>query len=304
MSAITATRIGQNPFTPRSGQEPKAFLGRGKELGVFSKHLEKAEKGRCDHFVVVGGWGTGKTTLLKEFRKIAQSRTVLSSYVAVHEFSSADLLPPVVQLLTHIPRNLPIRFDRLRKFTRYLQGVGITLPVIGGGFEISEKKQFDGDPQVLLLEGLLHLWHEIKEQTDVLLILLDDVQHYDSVRHVLGILKNVLSDDDSAGKTGYLVTLAATEEGWSADCSMSLLPGNELAEFANQAPICKLCQPRGSSLQLIQIARPVTLESKRCRVNTNSGATNSTIADSGEHAVPLGFSSVTHPGCLESMLGV
>jgi hypothetical protein len=212
---MAVTTIGQNPFTPRSGQEPKVFLGRKKELEGFQKNLDKAKKKRYDHFVVVGGWGTGKTTLLKEFRKIAHAQNVLSSYVAVHEFPSSELLPPIVQLLTHIPRNLPIKFDRLKKFSKYLQGVGITLPVIGGGIEISEKKRFDGDPQVLLLDGLLQLWQELKEETDALVVCLDDVQNYESVKQILGILKNVLSDEDIIKKTGYLFALAATDEGWS-----------------------------------------------------------------------------------------
>jgi len=212
---MAVTTIGQNPFTPRSGQEPKVFLGRKKELEGFQKNLDKAKKKRYDHFVVVGGWGTGKTTLLKEFRKIAHAQNVLSSYVAVHEFPSSELLPPIVQLLTHIPRNLPIKFDRLKKFSKYLQGVGITLPVIGGGIEISEKKRFDGDPQVLLLDGLLQLWQELKEETDALVVCLDDVQNYESVKQILGILKNVLSDEDIIKKTGYLFAPAATDEGWS-----------------------------------------------------------------------------------------
>jgi ATPase subunit of ABC transporter with duplicated ATPase domains len=65
---------GSNPFTPRSGQEPKVFIGREKELATFTKHLENMKVKRYDHFVVVGGWGTGKTTLLKEFRKIAHAQ--------------------------------------------------------------------------------------------------------------------------------------------------------------------------------------------------------------------------------------
>lgn len=213
---MSASAIGPNPFTPRSGQEPKVFIGREKELATFAKHLENTKVKRYDHFVVVGGWGTGKTTLFKEFRKIAHAQRVLTSFVSIHEFASGDLLAPVVQLLTHIPRNLPIKFDRLKRFAKYLQGVGITLPVIGGGIEIGEKKRFEGDPQVLLLEGLVQLWQELKQETDAVVVFLDDVQNYEEVKQVLGVLKNVLSDDDIATKTGYLFVLSATEEGWSS----------------------------------------------------------------------------------------
>jgi len=191
------------------------FLGREKELATFAKHLESTKAKRYDHFVVVGGWGTGKTTLLKEFRKMAHAQRVLTSFVSVHEFTGGELLAPVVHLLTHIPRNLPIKFERLKRFSKYLQGVGITLPVIGGGIEISEKKKYEGDPQGLLLQGLLELWQELKQQTDALVVCLDDVQHYDAVGQFLSVLKNVLSDDDISKKTGYLFVLAATEEGWA-----------------------------------------------------------------------------------------
>lgn len=209
---MSTTAIKSNPFTPRSGLEPKVFLGREKEMEAFAKLLNNTKAKRYDHFVVVGSWGTGKTTLLKEFRKTVQTKKVLASLVSVHEFTSGDLLPPIIQLLTYIPRNLPIKFERFKRFTKYLQGVGVTLPVVGGGFEIGEKKRFDGDPQVLLLDGLVQLWQELKEETDALVVFLDDVQHYESVPQVLGVLKNVLSDDDIMKKTGYLFVVAATKE--------------------------------------------------------------------------------------------
>jgi len=213
---MTKQTLGSNPFTPRSGHEPKVFLGREAELALFSKHLAGAMQKRYDHFVVLGGWGTGKTTLLKEYRKQAQAQGILTSFVSVHEFAGNDLSAPVSHLLTQTTRTLPIKFSRLKRFAKYLQGVGITLPIVGGGIQIGEKKKFDGDPQVVLLEGLLQLWQELKRETDALVVLLDDVQYYDNVPQFLGILKNVLSDDDIARKTGYLFVLASTHEGWSS----------------------------------------------------------------------------------------
>lgn len=215
MQATNSLNIGSNPFTPRAGIEPKVFLGRDREIDTFLKQLSKTRSKKYEHFVVIGGWGVGKTTLLKEFRKVAQAQKVITSFVGIHEFGGGDLLSPVVHLLSQIPRNLPIKFERLKRFSNYLHGVGITFPVVGGGVEFAEKKKYEGDPQVLLLDGLLRLWRELKKEMDGLVVFLDDVQNYAAVPQFLGLLKNVLSEDDIVGRTGYLFVLSATEDGWS-----------------------------------------------------------------------------------------
>ncbi len=235
--------IGPNPFTPRSGQEPKVFAGRDKELIIFKKSLEAAKVKKFDHFVVLGNWGTGKTTLLKEFRKQAQSHRILSSFVSVHEFTGNDLLAPTIHMLTQIPRNLPVKFEYIKSFAKRMQGIGITLPIVGGGFEIGEKKKFDGDPQSLLIQGLLELWKSIKEETSTVVVFLDDVQNYAAVPEFMSVLKNVLSDEDIYEKTGFLFVLAATDEGWSQflkkfhPIGRYFVPILKLAQFSEEQTI-------------------------------------------------------------------
>ncbi|MCM8763610.1 MAG: ATP-binding protein [Candidatus Omnitrophica bacterium] len=64
--------IQTNPFTPQSGLEPKFFSGRESALGEFLILMEQARDNRAEHFLVLGEWGVGKTSLLKQFKKIAQ----------------------------------------------------------------------------------------------------------------------------------------------------------------------------------------------------------------------------------------
>ena len=68
-----------NPFTPKSGWEPKVFVGREKEIEFFKRKLERARSGRCDHFLVLGDWGVGKTSLLKRLKEIAQEERILTT---------------------------------------------------------------------------------------------------------------------------------------------------------------------------------------------------------------------------------
>ena len=162
----------------------------------------------------MGGWGIGKTTLLKEYRKIAQSTGVLSSFFPFREFTSNGLIHPVIQVITQIPRNLPTKKARFNKYKDYLSGMGISFPVIGGGLQFPDKYKYTGDPQILLLESLLRLWSEIKQESEIVFILIDDAQNLKNVPEFMTILKNVLSDDEIINKTGFFFILSSTHDWW------------------------------------------------------------------------------------------
>jgi TusA-related sulfurtransferase len=208
-------KIASNPFTPKSGMEPRVFLGREKELATFCTQLERAENNYYNHYIVLGKWGIGKTTLLKEYKKIAQTQGILTSFVSIREYTERELIVPAVQLITHIPRGLPIKFEKIKNFAKYLNGLGITLPVIGGGIQLPSKPEYKGDPQVLLLDALLRLWNELKKEMETLVVLLDDVQNYKIIPEFLTLLKNVLSNEEIVKHTGYLFVLSSTYKGWS-----------------------------------------------------------------------------------------
>lgn len=211
--------ISPNPFTPKSGWEPRVFTGRENEIEFFKKKLQEGvEIKRYDHFLIRGDWGVGKTSLLKEYKKIAQAENHLCSYVPVSEFQEGDKFIAATQhLVTHIPRNLPVKHEKLKKLREFLAGWGIALPVIGGGITVP-LKELKGDPQILLLDALVRLWQDIKdirEDTSVIIVLIDDVHNYKSISGYLTILKNVLSNEEIVKGTGFLFVLASTFAGWA-----------------------------------------------------------------------------------------
>lgn len=55
----------------------------------------------------------------------------------------------------------------------------------------------------------------MKNKTDIVLVLLDDIQNYKPISGYLTILKNVLSDEEIVKGTGFLFVLASTLEGWT-----------------------------------------------------------------------------------------
>ncbi|MEW6097172.1 MAG: BlaI/MecI/CopY family transcriptional regulator [bacterium] len=142
----------------------------------------------------------------------------MTSYLPIREFQETEpdgFISATKHLISQIPKNLPVKYELLKNFMEYLRGIGISIPVIGGGVQLPEKNDIKGDPQVLLLDALERLWYAVKKETDVVVILLDDVQNYKPISGYLTILKNVLSDDIILKDTGFLFILASTPEGWS-----------------------------------------------------------------------------------------
>jgi len=202
-----------NPFTPKSGWEPKVFVGREKEIEFFKKKLEQARAGRCDHFLVLGDWGVGKTSLLKRFKEIAQEERILTSLVTINEFQeSSTFLDGVKVLLEQIPRKLPIDTGRLRSFVKQINTLGIQVLTFGFNFA----RSMEGlQPQTLLLSALLTLWQDLKGETEVVVVLLDDVQNFSTISGIFTLLKNVLSDEEMVQGTKFLFGLSCTPEGWT-----------------------------------------------------------------------------------------
>jgi len=51
---FTLKPIAPNPFTTRSGEMPRPYLGREAELTKFTEILGELDRNRKDHFIVIG----------------------------------------------------------------------------------------------------------------------------------------------------------------------------------------------------------------------------------------------------------
>lgn len=203
-----------NPFTPMSGLEPTVFGGRQKELEFFEQKLNRTLHTKFnEHFLVLGNWGIGKSTLLKEYKKICQSRGHLVSIVPLESFQAGTGLPEVARSIVEgILRDLPYPIDRFKKMTNYFDSIGFS--VLGTGLQFSRdttKKEIS--PQAFLYDSLLNLWQDLKDKTEVLVILLDDLENLMTVSEIVMTLKQTLSMD-LIMKTNILVGITSTPSVW------------------------------------------------------------------------------------------
>jgi len=194
MNLPSEKMIAPNPFTPQSGWEPKVFGGREEIVGRFEAALKEAREIRPHHLVILGEWGIGKTSLLKQFKKSAQRVGFPATFCAVNRFPEKSRLEEGIALL--------------------MEEILLGFPKVPVEKEFpSTEKKLARQPQVALVHFLLELWKLLK--TELALVLLDDIQNFDVIPQVIDILRAALSHEEVLEKSRYLFILSTTPEGWS-----------------------------------------------------------------------------------------
>lgn len=188
--------IKSNPFTPQSGWEPKVFGGRQSEVCTFKANLEDALSTRANHLVVLGEWGIGKTTLLKQFKRIVQEQGYSASFCAISRFTKNNKPLDVMYL---IAEEMLLSFPKLGVSSEEL-------------LSIFSKKTSLVHIQTQFTKFLLELWKAL--DTKLAVVLLDDLQNILPVSNTIDILRAVLSKEEIIQNTKFLFILSSTPKGW------------------------------------------------------------------------------------------
>jgi biotin operon repressor len=72
---------GYNPFRPGLLASPEVFAGRAQELNFLERALQQTRRGNPRHILLNGERGIGKSSLLHQFRRVAQGAVVPSDGV-------------------------------------------------------------------------------------------------------------------------------------------------------------------------------------------------------------------------------
>jgi len=189
--------IASNPFTPQSGWEPRVFGGRKEAISFFQTNLEESIKARPNHLIVLGEWGIGKTSLLKQFRRIAQKEGFPACFCGISRFTKNDKPIDIFRLIAE---------EIL---------IGLPLPGVDaeGLLKIFSKKSYGGHVQIRFMKFLLELWELAKAR--LIIVFIDDLQNLLPISNSIDILRAVLSEDHILDKTRYLFVLSSTPSGWT-----------------------------------------------------------------------------------------
>ena len=188
--------IKPNPFTPQSGWEPKIFGGRLQELDIFKSALETAVSVRPNHLVVLGEWGKGKTSLLKQFKRIAQEKGYPACISAISRFTGKDKPLDAIYL---IAEEMLAGFPERDMDSEKLLGL------------FSRTNSFL-QAQTQFTKFLLELWEIL--DTRLAVVLLDDLHNLLAISNTIDILRAVLSKEEIIQKTRFLFVLSSTPASW------------------------------------------------------------------------------------------
>ncbi|MBU0763688.1 MAG: hypothetical protein KJ607_02510 [Bacteroidetes bacterium] len=237
--------IKPNPFTPKSGLEPKVFINREKEIAFFNDRIIESKQGDINHYIINGTWGSGKTSLLRYFKILAQEQKCSACYFVARELQeNISDIEISIHIIQSIIRNIP--HDLSGKNSRLIRAVNsFGIQVLGSGFNISFEvdKNRIIDSQIFLIDGLLNIWKDISKYTDLLIILIDDIQNYSKAQRLFTTIKNVLSDNQIINDTRILFILSSTMEGWKPFIKVNhpigrfFIPRMELQNFDRENTI-------------------------------------------------------------------
>ena len=172
----------QNPYSPGAGLRPAALVGRHDELNIWSVALDRMEHSKPSRSVVLHGLrGVGKTVLLGEFHKMAESRDWLSVFIEADTGSPfrdtlARMLYPVVRELAR-----PSAGVRFRKALATFKSFSVKVDAAGTwsfGVDVdaTQGRGDSGDLETDLGELIKDLAEAGREQSRGFAILIDEAQ--------------------------------------------------------------------------------------------------------------------------------
>ena len=187
--------VGPNPFHAQSGKDPEYTIGDRRrvidelssgELAFLMSFFENAKDGQFSRFLVTGSWGTGKSVLLRHFRRLLQKKGYYASYYEIpglvsHGYSPLDVAG---ELLIGIINGFPMKIDVFQRFFACISKMGIKLKLPALEGTIEWQKQQTGSVPRLFREGIKSILTDLEPRSDVVVILLDDLQKLNTYRDV------------------------------------------------------------------------------------------------------------------------
>lgn len=156
-----------NPFMRSTGNPPRAFAGRKRELQELTNALDHTKQGMPEHIIFFGPFGIGKTSLLIEFQKRVRD----AKAVRVPLYTTDEMTDICDVILRESKLQLRFKEPTIQKIRRSLSQVGFS--IVGSGVSLTLGK-VEMNPQSAFKE-LIGSIYDCLEKDSVLVLMIDDL---------------------------------------------------------------------------------------------------------------------------------
>ena len=175
----------KNPFSPRHPVDPEYFVNRKDIIEGFERYLSSSAKTRPpkpDNMAILGGWGIGKTSILRKFEHIAldSSAEDIRAFISFIELTpecTRNLSVFLDRTIDEIERSFATKIYTKPKLRREIKNWRIA-SIKAFGLTLDRKSKEALSPVTSFEDALRDLWETIeKEGFNVAVLMYDDI-HY------------------------------------------------------------------------------------------------------------------------------
>lgn len=183
------------PFT-LTPVPPERFADRQNEIERFVRLVDETVTGLPQPIAILGGWATGKTSLLYKFREVAKEsdRRIIASRITLDP-STKDLYQ-FVNIILHQLRADGASITFSKRLKEFFTSFKITVPTPIGEAGLEAVHRAQALPASFYFKGSLkNIWMNVAEHgIPAILIMIDEAAVLTKIEGSLEMLRNVFED--------------------------------------------------------------------------------------------------------------
>jgi hypothetical protein len=195
-----------NPYSAEHPVPPDKFAGRVHQISEFDRFLADTVEGNSKNLAILGGWGIGKTSLLRTFKYRAEQKNCTATIIELGE--STDSFIALFETITQsLARDAARMKSPAAKVLEFLEGLSLSVNYGPVGISYYEKKKLA--PNMLKFkEDLISISHAIDTPY---LIMLDNAEQLLTIKGAIFELRNIFQMIQSVDNVRCMLILSGKE---------------------------------------------------------------------------------------------
>lgn len=213
-----------NPYDSNNPVSPDDFAGRKELITRIKDYIVTSIAERPQNVAIVGGWGTGKTSIIDLVNPFAQAQNCLVVDIDVSETETSRFVDLYKKLLNSI-RICGIEMAVKKKNKNLLkicEDIGYT---IKAGVDFTK----DSYPTAVFQLKLKELWEELSNHVSLIIIILDNAEHLNKIKGILLELRNIFQRLNRQN-TKYLLIIS-TKSNLFSDVKQTVEPTSRFFHY-------------------------------------------------------------------------